>query len=134
MKNQRGGTSALIINNKDQILLVKRADDDDFLPGSWELPGGGVEYGETAQEAIIREIKEECGIEIEVLKPVAVADYFINDTQILEICFLCDPKCLDIKLSHEHSDFKWLKIDAIRTLDTSDYTNRMIYSAVANLK
>lgn len=134
MKTQKGGTSALIINDKEQILFVKRSDNDDFLPGKWELPGGGIEFGESAQEAVIREIDEECGIEIEVLKPLAVADYFMDDVQVIEICFLCSPKSLNITLSHEHSDYKWLKIDEIDILDSSHYIKKMVNSAVANMK
>ncbi|STY30004.1 MutT/nudix family protein [Legionella wadsworthii] len=51
------GARALILNESNQILLVKHT----YQP-HWHLPGGGVKKGESAQEALIRELKEEVGI------------------------------------------------------------------------
>jgi 8-oxo-dGTP diphosphatase len=55
---------AVISSGGDKVVLIKRANPP-FM-GSWALPGGFVEYGETVEEACRREIKEECGIEIEL--------------------------------------------------------------------
>lgn len=133
-KSQRGATSALILNEDKHILFVKRSDTDDFLPGYWEFPGGGIDYGETAEKAVIREIKEECGIEIKVIKPIAIGDYFYNEDQVIEICYLCKAESLEIELSSEHSEFKWLKFEDTEGLKISDYMRKMIKSIQANLK
>lgn len=65
-KVQEVSTNAIVLNADNEILFVRRSLKDDFLPGCWELPGGGSEYGETPQEALVREIKEECGIMVKV--------------------------------------------------------------------
>ena len=52
---------AAVRNDAGQVLLVRRIDD-----GNWELPGGRVEVGETARQAVVREVAEESGISIEL--------------------------------------------------------------------
>ena len=133
-KQQQGATNAIILNEKNEILLTKRSEEEDFLPGYWELAGGGIDYGETPQEGLSREIMEECGIEIEIIKPVAANTYFIKELQRIEITFLCkavNPK--DLKLNWEHSDFKWLKVKDIYRMKISDYVRDIIKSVEFDL-
>jgi 8-oxo-dGTP pyrophosphatase MutT (NUDIX family) len=52
---------AIVRNGLGQVLLVRRADD-----GYWELPGGGVEVGESASAAVAREVAEQAGVTIKV--------------------------------------------------------------------
>lgn len=133
-KLQQGAVNAIILNENKEVLFTERSLNDDFLPGYWELPGGGIDYGEIPQEALIREIKEECGLEIEIIKPVAANSYFIKDIQRIEITFLC--KVINparVKLSHEHSDYKWLKVTEINTIKATDYIKKIIDSSVENI-
>lgn len=51
-----------------KALLVQRADNEDFLPGYWEQVGGKVEPGESQAEAVIREVKEEAGLDVKPLR------------------------------------------------------------------
>lgn len=134
IKLQQGATNAIILNENKEILFTERSLDDDFLPGYWELPGGGIDYGETPQEGLLREIKEECGLEIEIIKLVAVNTYFIKDIQRIEITFLCKAmNPAEIKLSHEHSDYKWLKITEVNKIKVTDYIKKIIDSSVENI-
>ena len=57
-------SAGILINNDNQILLSQRTADKSF-PGQWEFPGGKIESSETAHEALIRELKEELGIDID---------------------------------------------------------------------
>lgn len=56
-------SAGILVNNTNQILLSQRTADKIF-PGQWEFPGGKIESSETAHEALIRELKEELGIDI----------------------------------------------------------------------
>ena len=57
-------SAGILINNDNQVLLSQRTADKSF-PGQWEFPGGKIESSETAHEALIRELKEELGIDID---------------------------------------------------------------------
>ena len=129
-KLQQGAVSAIILNENKGILFTQRSLSDDFLPGYWELPGGGMDYGETPQAALMREIKEECGLGIEIIKPIAANTYFIKDLQRIEITFLCKAiNPTEIKLSHEHSDYKWLKITEVNTIEVTEYIKKILASS-----
>lgn len=56
-----------ILNTVDGILLGRRSDKDPSLPGYWCTPGGGVEFGESYCDTIVREFKEEAGLDVVVL-------------------------------------------------------------------
>jgi len=135
IKLQQGATNAVIFNEKKEILFTERSLTDSFMPGYWELPGGGIEYGETPQESLTREIKEECNIDIEIIKPIAANTYFIDELQRIEITFLCkavNPE--KIKLSTEHSDYKWLDTTETNSIKISDYVKKIIDSISDQLK
>ncbi|MFZ2025467.1 MAG: NUDIX domain-containing protein [Microgenomates group bacterium] len=70
---------ALIFNKEGKILLCKRSQQAKNERGCWEAPGGAVEFGETLEHAIIREMKEELGIELEIQKQLPAADHIIPD-------------------------------------------------------
>jgi 8-oxo-dGTP diphosphatase len=70
------GAGAVVLK-EGRVLLVKRFKDPD--KGCWSIPGGGVELGETVYEAALREVKEECAIEIEIEELLDVADLIIKD-------------------------------------------------------
>ncbi len=65
------GVGAVILDG-DRIVLVKRAHEP--LQGEWSLPGGAVELGETLQAAIVREVREETGLEVEAGPVIEVLD------------------------------------------------------------
>ncbi|NMC36118.1 NUDIX hydrolase [Candidatus Beckwithbacteria bacterium] len=68
---------ALIFNDKNQILLTKRSQQAKNERGCWEAPGGAVHFGETLEAAIRREMKEELGVEIEILKQHPAKDHLL---------------------------------------------------------
>jgi len=75
---QRPITAAhAVVFRRDRVLLVKRAHQPS--QGRWSVPGGMIELGETIRDAAQRELREECGIEIEVDKVVNVVDNIIPD-------------------------------------------------------
>lgn len=133
-KIQQGATSAIILNKNGEILFLRRSEKDDFLPGELDVPGGGLDYGETPEEGLKREIMEECGLEIEIIKILMVGTYFMEDIQRIDISYLC--RAVDeskLKLSFEHTDFKWVKPEDIENLGLNEYLNNIAQTAVKEL-
>lgn len=64
---RRPGTVAIVFDAEGRVLLHRRTDN-----GKWALPGGGIEIDETADQAIVREVKEETGYEVRVLRLVGI--------------------------------------------------------------
>lgn len=70
---------AAVIRDGDKILIAQRASSSRFGAGQWEFPGGKLEFGETPEECLVREIKEELNLEIEVEKLFDVVSHVYDD-------------------------------------------------------
>jgi putative (di)nucleoside polyphosphate hydrolase len=118
----RPNVAAIIINDENKILVGQRSD----IPGSWQLPQGGIDGGENAEEAVIREIKEETGImshKIEIIRKSDEICYtfpdgidkkmgFKGQRQIFFLIKLTDPDCKP-EASDEFSSFEWVTKDVV---------------------
>ena len=103
---------AFIVNENDELLLVKRSDDDLHKPGVWEVPGGRLESGEDPFEGLKREVSEETGLEINIRNPLRIHHFTREDGgKITMITFYCRTRGRDVRLSNEHTDHIWIDID-----------------------
>ena len=114
----------VIYNNK--ILVLKRVRPSSDGYGYWEFPGGGLEYGETPHEALVRELKEETGLDIHILKPVytftAIRPH--KQYQTVGIGFLCIPTNDHVVISEEHTDYRFVdEVELKRLLNKAIYND-----------
>lgn len=137
MKTQQGATSAIILDEDDQILFLRRSKTDDFMPGSWDIPGGGLDYGEEPEAGLRREVMEETGLKIEILRPLTVSTYFMGEVQRVDITFVC--VAIDshrLKLSSEHIDFAWIWLgekEKINLLGFNGYLKKIADMAIKDI-
>jgi 8-oxo-dGTP diphosphatase len=105
---------AVIINNEGLILIIKHAGDETHLENLWDVPGGRFEYGETPQEGLKREVKEESGLEIQIVEPIRTWTFMRdNGEQIFGTTFLCETEGLDVGLGDEHTEFRWVEAQVL---------------------
>ena len=96
---------AAIIIDGNKVFATQRGYGE-FKDG-WEFPGGKVEEGETPQEALVREIREELDTEIEVGEHLDTVEYDYPKFHLSMDCFICTIKSGDLVLK-EHEAAKWL--------------------------
>ncbi len=105
---------AAIIIHENKIFATQRGYGE-FKDG-WEFPGGKIEPGETPQEALVREIKEELDIEIEVKDFLETVEYDYPDFHLSMDCFFCSIRSGELVLK-EHEAVKWLTVETLDSVD-----------------
>ncbi|PXX77117.1 (deoxy)nucleoside triphosphate pyrophosphohydrolase [Dielma fastidiosa] len=105
---------AAIICEEDKIFATQRGYGE-FKDG-WEFPGGKIESGETPQEALKREIKEELDTEISVGQLVDIVEFDYPNFHLTMHCFFCKILKGDLVLK-EHEASKWLMKYELDTVD-----------------
>ena len=108
---------ALIINPQNQFLIIKKSNLEDINPNTWDIPGGRINHGENLYSALWREIKEEIGIDVDIIRPSNVWSLIKRDLHLVGITFLCEAYEQEIHLSSEHEKYKWLSAETIRSKD-----------------
>jgi 8-oxo-dGTP diphosphatase len=119
--DQLGLSQKAIIFNEDKFLVIKRGDTAPSNPNKWDFPGGDVDFGEDLYDSIKREIEEETGLKIDVLEPYEVHSRITYDkNHWITIAYKCNTENSDIKLSYEHSEYKWVNLEEFNKLDAVD--------------
>lgn len=105
---------AAIIKDENKIFATQRGYGE--FKGGWEFPGGKIEEGETKEEALIREIKEELDTEIQVGEYVYTVEYDYPNFHLKMDCYFCTILSGNLTLK-EHDDGKWLTKETLDTVD-----------------
>jgi 8-oxo-dGTP pyrophosphatase MutT (NUDIX family) len=103
------------ILQNDAILLVRHASSDKADHGHWILPAGKVEAGENLKEALIREIREETGLGVEV--DGRLAEHIDPYTGDRLVNFLCTPTTSRVEMGSELAEARWFKLHEITELE-----------------
>jgi len=118
VKNEflKDSVSAIIIRKKDnKVFIGRRKEDKEFSPGLWETIGGRIEKGETAQEALKREVKEELNVDIESFK--FFGDYEFRDFNKLFKTFIVELKKEPVPSESDFEEYGWFSEEEIKKLD-----------------
>ena len=105
---------AAVIKNGDKIFATQRGYGD--YKGWWEFPGGKVEEGETPQQALIREIREELDTDIAVGDYIDTIEYDYPTFHLSMDCFWCTLVNGNLTLK-EHEAARWLDQNSIESVD-----------------
>lgn len=114
------------VSDKNKVLVLKRSGKENFLPGYWEMPGGKIEFGESPEDAVGREIKEETNLKVKAIKPYSLFSYFSENKKrhTIDIQFIAKilGNSKKIRVNKSHSDFKWL---SAKELNRYKFSNLM---------
>lgn len=131
----------LAINKHNQFLLTRR-----HAPGSkvwhnkWQAAGGGLEFGETPEQALAREMQEELGVSIRILHPYPIVKSSVwyasetsskSDSQIILMGYIVDigQQRIDISKDNETNAFEWYTLEDVLKLDCLPMTPEIITEA-----
>ena len=129
----RVGVAAVVLRD-NQVLLVQRGREPG--KGSWGLPGGMLELGETLAEGARREVMEECGVEIEVGPLVAVFEPMQRDEDgrlrfhYVVVDYLARYLSGEPRAGDDADDARWVDLDALERLPMRKETREVIWKAV----
>lgn len=125
--------AGVVFNKEGKVLILQRNQNEDIYPGVWELPSGKREFFESSHNTLVREIKEEAGLDIEVLQPCSVFEYKIEKPDEIrdstQINFIVTSNTSEVKLSKEHQNYAWISKDEIDKYGMSDETKKVIQQA-----
>jgi ADP-ribose pyrophosphatase YjhB (NUDIX family) len=118
------GAFAIIFDDQSRVLLCHRRDMD-----AWNLPGGGIERGELPTEAVIREVKEETGLEADIERLLGVYGK-VDKPNELVFSFLCRVTGGQIELTDESDDTRYFDVENLPP-NTSPRQVERIYDALS---
>jgi len=100
----------VLFNSQGKIFIQKRSPDRKMFPNCWELPGGHIEPNESIEQCLIRELKEETGMEISTfLNFTEYYDCYYKDQVYRHIFAAGKPKSTEITLEKDKAtDYKWI--------------------------
>ena len=127
-----------IVFNGERVLLAQRGQEPN--KGRWSIPGGAIELGETARQAVEREVREECGATVQAGEVVEVLDILERDQagalrfHYVVIDFLCKYASGELTPGDDAADVRWVHPDELDTLNVLPRARDIIAKARAMLK
>ena len=120
--------SVAIIDANDQILIAKRPNKK-HLSGFWEFPGGKVEKGESPENALVREVKEELNIDInnKCIAPLTFSEFNYENFHLLLLLYVCR-RWEGEPMSMEKNEIKWVSVNTLRQYKMPPADDSLIYS------
>lgn len=118
---------ALIFNQEGKVLLLKS--------GKWRnkyvIPGGHIELGETMEDALRREIKEETGLDIYDIEFVSLQEFIFDESfhekrHFIFLDFVCKTDSNEVVLNFESQEYVWVSLEKALKLPIDPYTRRLI--------
>lgn len=134
---QRIACKALIYHNSE--ILILREATASYVEGTnggrYHLPGGRIKSGEHFIDGLLREVKEETGLEVKVGKPLYVGEWCPvirgEQNQIIGIFFICKAASKTVILSHEHDDYLWISAGSYNEYDLMAPDDKVIEAYIA---
>ena len=104
---------ALILNNNNEVLLLKRSSNAKNNPGLYDFPGGKLDLHEEFMDALTREINEETNLKPEITRLIGSTESENTINRVVYLLFEGKTQNTDVKISDEHEEYQWIKPNEI---------------------
>ncbi|MBF8184180.1 sulfotransferase [Nonomuraea sp. K274] len=131
-----------VIEWQGRLLLIRKSQDDPYQPGKWELPGGRMKPDESPDDALVREVREEVGLDVSPGRPLALWSWRLGSEQdaptVIAVARLCKTSAGDVDMSRNDEDdfiekYGWFERDEVLDLDLIPSARGPIATVLANL-
>jgi 8-oxo-dGTP diphosphatase len=129
------GVGAVVWNDEAEVLLIRRSKPPRL--GEWSLPGGKVEFGETLRAALLREVREETGLDVQIVDLLDTAEIIFDaeagtdDAHFVLVDFTVRAVSGTLAAGSDADDARWFSLDAIADLHLWSETRRVIERSAA---
>jgi 8-oxo-dGTP pyrophosphatase MutT (NUDIX family) len=125
--------AAVVMDDKQRVLLVRRSEKERFLPRVWGVPCGKLEPGESAEDGALRELKEETGLLGEIVRKVGessfLSDYRGHEIKNWQENFLVRPLSASVTLPEPDQDARWLGRSELTSVEVDAYNLDIVHQA-----
>lgn len=126
--------NGVFIFKDNKILLLKRNENEILAGGMWATPGGKSEKGSDCFINLKREVKEETQLEIQNIRFFSHDCWPRKDDWVMGFFWLCEWKSGEVKLNHEHTDFKWVGPNDFQNLEMKSCTKDELTQAFKKIQ
>ena len=108
---------AIVRDETGRVLLLRRSNKNQNFVGTWEFPGGRQDAGESVDATVLREAREEAGIEIRVTGFAGTLEFEMPRARVVMLCFDAIRVGGEVQLSDEHDQTMWVQPEAIAGME-----------------
>ena len=126
--------AACVFDDDKRVLLIQRGQDP--AKGKWSFPGGAIRVGETLADALKREVKEECGIEVKMVELLEGVSRIVYDSSRLVqyhyviFDYLCKPVGGQLNASSDAADARWFSIGELKSVELTEGLMEVIQKGI----
>lgn len=123
-----------VFNKDRKLLILQRTADEEAYPNIWELPGGSREPLESCETTLVRELKEEAGIDVKPIEVFSSFNYIVQKPDLIrdttQIGFIAElVSDNEVVISNEHQNYAWILEEDIKNYDVTEETKKVLLIA-----
>lgn len=127
-----------VVIRDNQFLVLRRSKkeiESSYMNNheKWDLPGGGIRYFEKAEDGLLREVMEETGLNVTIIKPISLFDAIKPHIHLCIFTYVCTYDSGEVQLSSEHDAYYWLTLEEAEEKELPRWMLRDFKSAATEL-
>ena len=127
MRYPEATVGAVILNSEDQVLICK----SNKWNQKYVIPGGHIEAGEKMEEALVREVKEETGLDVYNIQLLGITESifsksFQDQKHFIFVDYICRSDTEEVILNEEAQSYKWIELSEIEDYELEEFTANLL--------